>query len=78
MDNDDELDEFFKDAERPPFVFGFVHWDVRDEVHVSGVPHYFLLDEDRTVLLHARSLTDGEETIRAILDGWDDEEGDEE
>ena len=74
IDDEDELDEFFKGAERPPFVVGYAGLEARDELQVRGVPHYFLLDEDRTVLLHARSLTAGEETIRAILDGWDEEE----
>ena len=68
MDNDDELDEYFKGTDRPAFTVGHVGWETREEIHVQGVPQYFLLGEDRTLLLHTESLKKGEEKIRAILD----------
>jgi hypothetical protein len=69
MDNSDELDEYFKGTEPPPFVFGFVGWETEDEVQVERVPHYFLLAADRTLLLHTRSLREDEAAIREILVG---------
>ncbi len=72
MDNSDELDEYFKGTEPPPFIFGFVGWHTRDLLQIQGVPHYFLLDTDHTLLLHSRSLgDDDEEAIRVILEGVD-------
>ena len=76
MDNDDTLDEFFKGSERPPFTVGFLGWETQEEVQVNGVPHFFLVDEERTLLLHARSLEVSEEGIREILGEMAGESGD--
>ena len=47
---------------------GYVPWDTAREVHVKGVPQYFVLDQDLTVLAHAGSWSDTEIQVREIMD----------
>ncbi len=68
MDNRDLLDVYFEGAERPPFTVGFISWQTGKETQTVGVPQYFLLARDRTLLFHAESLeADEEERLLEIL-----------